>query len=326
MSVAREAFGSRGNAVTDVAAGDHVAPRFGVQRGEPFWFAMFRVLERHAFALAALVWFPANASLLALCAASYAIRMFGMEAIYHRYFSHRAFKASRPMQLALALAGTQCGLRGPLWWASKHRDHHRYVETKRDPHSPIAHSFWYAYLAWMRAPGNFDTDLDWIPDFARHAELRWLNRFYAIPLYAGAALLFLAGHYGWLGTGVTGVAALLWGFYVPTLLVLHGGGLVATVTHMPKIPGGYRRFETADCSVNRPLLGLLLLGAGWHNNHHRHSASARAGFAWYELDVSYWVLRGLAAMRLIRGLRSQIPADVLTEGGIGKARVASPAP
>jgi stearoyl-CoA desaturase (delta-9 desaturase) len=227
------------------------------------------------------------------------------------------------MQVLIALAGIQCGLRGPLWWASKHRDHHMFVETKRDPHSPIAHSFWYAYLVWMRAPGNFDTDLDRIPDFARYPELRWLNRFYAIPLYAGAALTFGAGYFGWLGGGVSGVAALLWGFYVPTLLVLHAGGLVATVTHMPKVPGAYRRYATPDCSVNRPLLGVVLLGAGWHNNHHRYPASARAGFAWYELDLSYWILRALAAMRIIRGLRAHVPADVLSEGGIGKRTAAA---
>ncbi|HZQ62417.1 MAG TPA: hypothetical protein VFC24_13765, partial [Casimicrobiaceae bacterium] len=163
--------------MTDPHSPDRLTPTFGIQRGEPFWFAMFRMLERHVMGVVALVALPINADLVILCAASYVVRMFAMEGLYHRFFSHRCAAAGRTAQFVLALLGTQCGLRGALWWASKHRDHHRFVDTKDDPHSPGVFGFWYAFILWMRAPGNFDTDLDRVPELARFPEQRWLNKF-----------------------------------------------------------------------------------------------------------------------------------------------------
>ena len=80
---------------------------------------------------------------------------------------------------------------------------------------------------------------------------------------------------------------------------------------MPELPGGYRRYDTPDCSVNRPLLALITLGGGWHNNHHRYAAPARAGFVWWEIDASYYVLRALEAMRVVRNVKGTIPQEVL---------------
>jgi stearoyl-CoA desaturase (delta-9 desaturase) len=133
-------------------------------------------------------------------------------------------------------------------------------------------------------------------------------------LNAGALAIFLAVHYGLLGAGITGVSALLWGFYVPTLLTLHAAGLIGTVTHLPRFPGNYRRFATPDGSANVPFLGLLVAGAGWHNNHHRYGALARAGFAWWEFDLSYYFLRALAALGIIGQLKTEVPDEILREG------------
>ena len=43
---------------------------------------------------------------LALAVGLYYLRMFFVTAGYHRYFSHRTFRTSRPMQLFLAVAAT----------------------------------------------------------------------------------------------------------------------------------------------------------------------------------------------------------------------------
>jgi stearoyl-CoA desaturase (delta-9 desaturase) len=73
--------------------------------------------------------------------------------------------------------------------------------------------------------------------------------------------------------------------------------------------------------VNRPLLAVLTLGAGFHNNHHRYAAVARAGFAWYELDPTYWVLRLMEKIGLVREVKGTIPDAILDEGGLaGRAR------
>jgi stearoyl-CoA desaturase (delta-9 desaturase) len=269
------------------------------------------------------IWFiPLNWPLFWLAVLSYGLRLWGMEAVYHRYFSHRAFKAGRTMQFILALIGSQTGQRGPLWWGSKHRDHHKYVETEQDPHSPVAHSFLTAYVNWFKTPEHAAVDLDAIADFARYPELRWLDRFYLVPFFAGAALLFGAGHVGLLGSQIDGVAALLWGYYVPTVGVLHTTSLINTICHMPGFPGGYRRFDCKDHSVNRPLLAMLTMGTAFHNNHHRYAAAARAGFAWYEFDLVYYILRLMQTLGLVRDVKSTIPVEILKEGGINRNPVA----
>jgi stearoyl-CoA desaturase (delta-9 desaturase) len=88
---------------------------------------------------------------------------------------------------------------------------------------------------------------------------------------------------------------------------------------MPELPGGYRRYDVADHSVNRPMLALLTLGAGFHNNHHRFASAARAGFAWYEIDITYGILRAMACVGMIRDVKGSIPDDVLIEGGLRSA-------
>jgi stearoyl-CoA desaturase (Delta-9 desaturase) len=299
-----------------LAAEPGAATGYGIQPGESPSFSTIRVLERHLGVLVAVLFVPLNGPLFWLFLGSFCLRMFGIEGVSHRYFSHRSYKANRAVQFCLALIALQAGQRGPLWWASKHRDHHKYAETDRDPHSPASRGFLESYVLWFRRPQNAACNLDDIPDYARFPELRWLDRYYAVPFYGGAALLFLVAHFGLLGPGIDGVTGLLWGFYVPCCLVLHATSLINTFAHMPGFPGGYRRYNVADKSVNRPTLALLTLGAGFHNNHHRYAAAARAGFAWYELDLTYYVLRIMQALGLVRDVKGAIPEEILIEGGL----------
>jgi stearoyl-CoA desaturase (Delta-9 desaturase) len=297
-------------------------PPYGIRRGEPAWFSTLRVVERHLGALVAILLFPLNWSLFLLALISCCIRMFAIEGINHRYFSHHAYKANRVVQFMLALIAAQGGQRGSLWWASTHRDHHKYAETDKDPHSPVTHPFVEAYATWFHKPENAACNLDHIPDFAKYPELRWLDRFYLLPLYGGALLCFLAGHYGLLGSNIGGISALLWGFYFPACFVLHATSMINTFAHIPEFPGGYRRYEVKDGSVNRPLLAIFTLGGGFHNNHHRYGTAARAGFAWYELDLAYCFLWLLQAVGLIRDVRGTIPDEILVEGGLKPRRSA----
>src|SRR5437660_1466401 len=71
-------------------------------------------------------WYPLVAVAL------YYVRMFGVTAGYHRYFSHRSYKTGRLFQFLLALLGTTCTQKGVLWWAAHHRDHHRYSDEPED--------------------------------------------------------------------------------------------------------------------------------------------------------------------------------------------------
>ncbi len=64
--------------------------------------------------------------------------MFFVTAGYHRYFAHKSFSTGRAMQFVFAFGGLTAAQKGPLWWAAHHRTHHRYTDTERDPHTPLA--------------------------------------------------------------------------------------------------------------------------------------------------------------------------------------------
>src|SRR5688572_22958956 len=160
-----------------------------------------------------------------VCAALYVVRMFGITAFYHRYFSHRTFRAGRAMQFVGALLGASATQRGPLWWAAHHRKHHRDSDTEHDAHSPHAHGFWWAHIGWIASPRHNRTDLSQVPDLARFPELRWLDRFdLAVPFaLLGSLLLLGAALEAWAPSlGTSALQMGVWGFCVSTTLLFHG--------------------------------------------------------------------------------------------------------
>ena len=226
----------------------------------------------------------------------YAVRMFAITGFYHRYFSHRAFETSRAGQLAFAILGASAAQRGPLWWAAHHRKHHRYSDTEQDVHSPHQHGFWWAHVGWFTSPVNFPTDMTQVGDLAKYPELRFLDRFDIVVPIALALALYLIGGWQWL----------IWGFFVSTVAVYHGTCLINSLAHI----WGGRRYETSDQSRNNLILALITFGEGWHNNHHRFPGAARQGFFWWEVDLTYYGLRVLERIGIIRNLRS-VPERVL---------------
>jgi stearoyl-CoA desaturase (Delta-9 desaturase) len=226
---------------------------------------------------------------LIVCLALYAIRMFGLTAGYHRYFSHHTFKTSRLVQFLLAILGAMALQKGPLWWAAHHRRHHKYTDRDGDVHSPIKSGFWWSHVGWV-VSGSYDpTDWDAIKDFARYPELRWLNKYHLVPGIALAVACFLFG--GW--------QFLVWGFFVSTVALYHGTFSVNSLAHM----WGSRRFPTTDESRNNFWIALWTGGEGWHNNHHHYMASVRQGFYWWEIDATYYTLKVMSWVRLVRDLR-----------------------
>jgi stearoyl-CoA desaturase (delta-9 desaturase) len=241
------------------------------------------------FSLSGLIW----------ALSLYVARMFLVTAGYHRYFSHRTFKTSRPTQFVLALL-TQTSLqRGVLWWASNHRHHHRASDTDDDLHSAKRQGFWWSHLGWFLSEKYNDTDYERVKDLARFPELRWLDRNPHLPGVALAVALLLIG----------GLPALVWGFFVSSVLLWHGTFTINSLSHML----GKRPFDTGDESRNSPVLALITLGEGWHNNHHRYQSSTNQGFYWWQLDITHLLLRLLSMTGLIWGLRTP-PQRVLDEG------------
>jgi stearoyl-CoA desaturase (delta-9 desaturase) len=232
---------------------------------------------------------PFSWNLVVLCACSYVLRMWAITAGYHRYFSHRSYKTSRAFQFVLALLGTSSMQNGPIWWASWHRRHHRYADTPADAHSPSQHGFWQAHLGWILS-GDYDNpDVSNVADLTRYAELRFLDRHKWLPLIAYAGACY----------AIAGLPGIVWGFVLSSVLLLHATALINSLAHV----WGTRRYETKDSSRNNLWLALLTLGEGWHNNHHHGTSYARQGFFWWELDVTYYVLKLLSWFGIVWDLR-----------------------
>ncbi len=232
------------------------------------------------------------------CICLFAVRMFGVTAGYHRYFSHRSFKTSRVFQFLLAVLAQTSAQKGVLWWAAHHRYHHRHADREDDVHSPRQHGFWYSHVGWLW-DHNSDTKLALVRDLARYAELRWLNRFYLLPPMILAITVF------WL----LGWSGLLIGFCLSTVILWHSTFSINSLAHI----WGRRRYPTKDDSKNSFILSLMTLGEGWHNNHHYFPASVRQGFYWWEVDFTYYMLQLLKVLGCVWDL-SKPPAAILREG------------
>jgi len=271
------------------------------------WTRILPFVGMHAACLAAF-WVGVSPVALAVAAAMYLLRMFAITGFYHRYFSHRTFKTSRAAQFAFAVLGASAVQRGPIWWAAHHRHHHAHSDTAEDVHSPVRRGFLWSHVGWFLSRGHFAPDLGRVRDLLRYRELRWLDRFDILVPFSLALALLALGHFlgrNWPELGTSGGQMLVWGFFVSTVACYHGTYTINSLCHV----WGRRRYATGDESRNNWLLALVTLGEGWHNNHHRYPMSVRQGFYWWEVDITYYLLRLLAALGVIWDLKP-VPDEV----------------
>jgi stearoyl-CoA desaturase (delta-9 desaturase) len=251
----------------------------------------------HLAALIGVVLLGWSWSGLALAVAAYFVRMVVVTAGYHRYFAHRSFRTSRFVQFLLAVGAQSAAQKGVLWWASHHRWHHKYSDTERDVHSPRQRGFWFAHIGWLFSTTWNETDPKLIPDLYKYPELRWLDRagIHVLPTaFLGLACLLIGGAYG-----------LVWAFFVSSVMLWHGTFTINSLAHR----FGSQRYATGDDSRNNFFLAILTTGEGWHNNHHRYPGSASQGFYWWEIDITYYVLRLLALVGIVWDVR-RVPESV----------------
>jgi len=236
-----------------------------------------------------------NLLALILCVSCYLFQMAGITIGYHRYFAHRAFKTGRVFQFVLACIGCSAAQSGPGWWVARHRHHHRASDTEDDVHSPVAHGFWWSHIGWIFSKETNGIDREIVKDLNKFPELCWLDRNVWLPPLVLAVVCFLIG--GWSG--------LVWGWVISTVLSHHATFSVNSICHL----WGRRRYATGDESRNSFFVALITLGEGWHNNHHHYQSSARQGVRWWEIDLSYYMIRLLACMRLVWNVRTRPCAE-----------------
>jgi stearoyl-CoA desaturase (Delta-9 desaturase) len=237
----------------------------------------------------AVFWTGVTFQAVAICLLLYWLRIFGIGAGYHRYFSHRAYRTGRVFQFVLAILSQSSAQKSVLWWAAKHRHHHLYSDTAMDVHSPHQKGFFYSHLGWIFARVNDEADLTKVADFACYPELMWLHRHELVPPLLLALLSFVVG--GWPGLVV--------GFFLSTVLVYHATFCINSLAHVH----GRKRYVTGDDSRNNWLLAVFTMGEGWHNNHHAYQSRVRQGFQWWEIDATYYILKSLSLLGLVWDLK-----------------------
>ncbi|MCA9280673.1 MAG: acyl-CoA desaturase [Phycisphaeraceae bacterium] len=243
----------------------------------------------------------------------YVLTGLGITVGYHRYFTHRSFKTSAPVAATLAALGSMA-VEGPiLQWAAVHRSHHQHSDHDDDPHSPHTHGagvwgvlkgFWHAHMGWLFRSKTRGL-ARYVPDLRRERLTRWMSRLF--PLWVFLGLVIPAALGGVLTLSWTGVLlGFIWGGLVRIFLVHHITWSVNSVCHI----WGSRAFRSHDHSRNNPIFGVLAFGEGWHNNHHAFPTSARHGLRWWQLDISYLVIRAMAVFGLVSEIRIPTPERI----------------
>ncbi len=225
---------------------------------------------------------------------------------YNRLFAHQSFKTSRPVTAILAALGSMA-LEGPvLKWVATHRCHHQHSDEQEDPHSPHTHGkgvlgflrgLWHSHVGWLFLRDRGDL-ARYVRDLRRDPLVLWMSRLF--PLWAVLGLVVPAALGGLIsGTWFGVLLGLIWGGLVRILLVHHVTWSINSVCHI----WGTRPFRCHDESRNNLLFGVLGFGEGWHNNHHAFPTSARHGLRWWEIDLSYMIIKAMALCRLAHDVR-----------------------
>jgi stearoyl-CoA desaturase (delta-9 desaturase) len=270
----------------------------------PFWAV-------HAGAVIGVIWLGFSWFWMGIALLTYGVRMFAITGGYHRYFSHRSYKTSRVFQFLLALLGVTATQKGPLWWASHHRRHHKYSDQPEDIHSPRQRGFIWSHFLWILVKRHDKAELSNVKDLSRYPELRFLDRWESKIVLAMVLTTWL----------VFGVHALVYAYCVSQVILWHCTFAINSLTHM----WGRRKYETSDDSKNSFLFGFICFGEGWHNNHHHYQRSVNQGWHWWQVDISYYILRALSAVGVVWDLH-MVP-DHVRDGTAapGRARLSDPA-
>ena len=246
---------------------------------------------------------------------------------YHRYFTHKSFSAGPVMVGFLGVMGSMAAEGSILRWCASHRSHHKHSDTSGDPHSPhgfgdgvlaTLHGFWNAHMGWIfHAPG--EPMAKYVPDLLRDRQIVIMSRLFpafvilglVIPTVIGGLIELVMGGGFWWGAFL----GFIWGGLVRVFVVHHITWSVNSICHL----WGSRPYRSADESRNNPIVGVLALGEGWHNNHHAFPTSARHGLEWWQFDSSWLVIRTFERLGLVRDVR--VPTR---ERRVAKLRDAKP--
>ncbi|KAK4267560.1 hypothetical protein QN277_024326 [Acacia crassicarpa] len=243
------------------------------------------VLAMHVLSLFAPLCFNWRAFWVAM-ALYFVTGLFGITLSFHRNLSHRSFRLPKWLEYFFAYCGVLALQGNPIDWVSTHRYHHQFCDSERDPHSPTE-GFWFSHMSWL-----FDTksvvercgEPDNVGDLEKQSFYRFLRSTYILHPLALGGLLYAMG----------GFPFLVWGMGVRVVWVYHITWFVNSACHV----WGKQAWNTKDLSRNNWWVAVLAFGEGWHNNHHAFEYSARHGLEWWQLDMTWNVVRFLQLIGL----------------------------
>ena len=236
----------------------------------------------------------------------YVITGLGVTVGYHRYFTHGSFKATRPLRIALALAGS-LAMQGPvITWVADHRRHHAFSDKEGDPHSPwlfgdgplaVARGFYHSHTGWLFQRDETNKNR-FTPDLLADRDIARINGSF-IALSAATLLVpaVLGGLLTWSWWGA--LTALFWAGLVRVALLHHVTWSINSICHMI----GDQPFASRDKSRNVWPLALLSFGESWHNLHHADPTCARHGVQRGQIDISarlIWIFEKFGWARSVR--------------------------
>lgn len=266
------------------------------------WTVGIWMTVMHVAAVAAL-WHFSWSGLAIFFALHFVTACLGITLGYHRLLTHGSLVVPRPVKYFCSICGMLSAEGSPLMWVATHRKHHVHSDDEEDPHSPV-HGFWWAHMLWF-APQETPEELDalfqrWAPDLYKDPVQQFFHKtFILYPIILGA-VLYATGEYFF----QQGMSWMLWGLCARMVMAYHSTWFVNSATHM----WGYRNYTTTDKSRNLWWVALLSYGEGWHNNHHAHQRLAVHGHRWWEVDVTYMVIRLLRAVGLATKVQDRLPA------------------
>ncbi len=236
----------------------------------------------------------------------YVLTGIGVTVGFHRLFTHRSFATFKPVRWTLGILGSMA-LEGPVMkWVAQHRRHHQLSDHAGDPHSPhlSGHAFvgfvrglYHAHMGWLFSP-DYPNLQRYVGDLRQERGMWVISKLFV--LWAALGLVIPAALGGLLTQSWMGVLlGFVWGGLTRIFLIHHVTWSINSVCHI----WGWRTFPTTDQSRNNPVLGVLAMGEGWHNNHHAFPNSARHGLRWWELDASYGVIRLMSWLGLAWNVR-----------------------
>jgi stearoyl-CoA desaturase (delta-9 desaturase) len=238
-------------------------------------------------------------SFISIFVITYIWHALGITIGYHRLLSHRSFSAAKLAEYFWVVAGYLAFEGSPIWWATIHRAHHRYVDTPLDPHSP-KYGLKNAHTGWLtRGYQEHTNPQSLCKDLIKDPLYRFLeqggdwSRAHFLSFFIGfsfrAVILVCFGWQAALASLLAGLAVL----QIPLMLNV--------VCHIPQM--GYRNYAVKDESVNVWWVGLLAMGEGWHNNHHAAPSSAKTGVRAWEFDASWLVILLMKKLGLVSRVR-----------------------